>query len=208
MPDRLAHPLDLVLAALVEDELEPRRAETPDAGGRGRAVLELDALGQAAEDLVRRPALDVGLVDLVHLVARVREPVRERAVVREEERARRVRVQAADRDDAPLVPDEPDHGRSPLRVAGRRDDPGRLVQEHVGERLGLDPLPVELDHVAALDEGRKARELAVHAHPSGLDQSLGAAARRDSGAGQVGVQAHSQMVTGRVMMRPCRSTSR
>ena len=68
MPDRLAHPLHLVLAALVERQLEPRRAEAANPGGRGLAVLEVDP-GDEPRDLgVGRLALDVGLVDLVHLV--------------------------------------------------------------------------------------------------------------------------------------------
>ena len=53
----------------------------PSRRARGRrraAVVELDALGEAAQRFVRRFALDLGLVDLLDLVARVREPVRER----------------------------------------------------------------------------------------------------------------------------------
>ena len=64
-------------------------------------------------------ALDLGLVDLLDAVARVREPVRELAVVREQERAGRVGVEPADRDDARLVRDEVDDGAAALRVAAR-----------------------------------------------------------------------------------------
>ena len=45
MVDSLEHPLDLVLAALVERELERRRAEAAHPGRRRPAVLELDAEG-------------------------------------------------------------------------------------------------------------------------------------------------------------------
>src|SRR6266511_142985 len=41
MANRLAHALDLVLAALMDRELEPRRSEEPGAGGRRPAVLQL-----------------------------------------------------------------------------------------------------------------------------------------------------------------------
>ena len=44
-----------------------------------------------------RVALDLGLVRLLDAVARMREPVRELAVVREQERAGRVGVEPADR---------------------------------------------------------------------------------------------------------------
>ena len=92
--DRLEHALDLVLAALVERELDGVGAQQPGLGGRGAAVLELDPSPKARERAVGRAALDLGLVDLLDLVARVREPVRELAVVREQERARWCRRRA------------------------------------------------------------------------------------------------------------------
>ena len=110
-------------------------------GGGGAAVLELDAVGEAAERVAARPALDLGDVDLLDLVARVGEPVRELAVVREQERAGRVGVEAADRDDPRLVADEADDRRPPVRVARGRDDARRLVQEHVREPLRRERRP-------------------------------------------------------------------
>ena len=73
--------------------------------------------------------------------------MRERAVVREQERTGRVDVEPADRDDAGVVLDEADDGRPALGVAGGRDDARRLVQEHVGEPLLRDRLSVHLDGV-------------------------------------------------------------
>ena len=80
--DRRAHPLHLVLAALVERELEPAGPQAARRGGRRPSVVELDAFGEPAQRLVAGLPLDLGLVDLVHLVTRVHEPVRERPVVR------------------------------------------------------------------------------------------------------------------------------
>ena len=103
---------------------------------RGAAVVELDApLERARASSARRVALDLGDVDLVDLVARVGEPVGELAVVRQQQRAGRVGVEAADRDDARRVADEADDGRAAPRVARGRDDARRLVQQHVGELL-------------------------------------------------------------------------
>ena len=121
----------------------------------------------------------------------MREPVRERAVVREQERARRVDVEPADRDDPRLVLDEADDGRPALRVARGRHDPRRLVQEHVGERLLRDRPPVDLDGVGGLHERVQLPGLAVDAHAAGLDQLVGLPARRDAGAREVGVQPHA-----------------
>ena len=100
MADRREHALDLVLAAFVHRQLDAVRAEAARAGGRGRAVVELDAVAEPLERLVGRLALDLGLVDLLDLVARMGEPVRELAVVREQERAGGIGVEPADRDDA------------------------------------------------------------------------------------------------------------
>ena len=82
----------------------------------------------------------------------MREPVRERAVVREQERAGRVDVEPADRDDAGLVLDELDDRRPALWVARGRDDARRLVQEHVREPLLRDGLAVDEHDRAGLDE--------------------------------------------------------
>jgi len=56
----------------------------------------------------------------------------------------------ADRDDPRLVVDERDDGRTPLRVARRRDHAGGLVEEHVGQTLLGDRLPVDLERLRDL----------------------------------------------------------
>src|SRR4051794_20311001 len=93
MADGGQHPLDLVLPSLVEHELDASRAETTGARRSRATVVELHALAQPPERVVIRVALDVGDVRLLDAVPRVREPVRELTVVREEERSGRVRVQ-------------------------------------------------------------------------------------------------------------------
>src|SRR5262249_40131076 len=71
MPHCSHHSLDLVLAAFVDRELDLVRSEAPSLGRRRRAVIELNALLELCERLVARLALDLGLVDLLDLVARV-----------------------------------------------------------------------------------------------------------------------------------------
>ena len=89
----------------MEDELDPAGAEAFRLRGGGEAVLELTP-PEPADSVVVRVAFDLGLVDLAHAVARVREPVSKRTVIREQERAGRVGVEAADRHHALLVADE------------------------------------------------------------------------------------------------------
>ena len=192
MAHRLAHSLYLVLAAFMDDELDARGTERADLRGRRAAVVEVDALGQLPERLWTRLALHLDVVDLVHLVARVREAMCQLSVVREQERAGRVRVEAADGHQPRRMVDEVDDGRASLRVARRRDDAGRLVQEDVGELLRRDAAPVDLDHIPSPNEVVQLAAASVDRDAPGLDQLVGAAARGDPGTGEVGIQSHGR----------------
>jgi hypothetical protein len=196
VPDRDHHPPHLPVATLVEHELEAPGAEPPDARRRRPPVLELHPIGERAERGVVGLAVRLHLVDLLDAVARVREAVRERPVVREQERAGRVCVEPPDRHDPNLVADEVEHRPAPLRVARRRHDAGRLVQEDIREPLLGDSLPVHLDDVASRDERVQLARRAVHAHASRLDQVVRLAARCHTGAGQVRVQPHRRILAG------------
>jgi hypothetical protein len=133
----------------VEGELDHRRPEQARSGRSRGAVVELDAVFEPPQHIRARLPFHLDLVDLLHAVARMGETVRERAVVREQERAGRVRVEPAHRDDALGQVDEVDDGGTSLGVARRRDGAAGFVQEDVGEPLGGDGLAVHRDHVAA-----------------------------------------------------------
>jgi len=202
VPDGGAHPLDLVLPALVECQLDRRRCEQSRLRRRCSAIVELDTPRELPERIGIQLALHLDLVDLLDAVARVREPVRERAVVREQERAGRVRVEAADRNDALREVDEIDDGPAPARIPGRRHRPGRLVQEDVGEPLRHDRVSVHFDAVSARDERVQSARITVDGDAARLDQIVRAPARRDPGAREIGVQPHGAYSRG-----SCRTTS-
>ncbi len=124
----------------------------------------------------------------------MREPVCKRAVVREQQRARRVGVEATYRHDAGLVLDELDDRRPAARVARGRHDAGGLVEEHVCEPLLRHGPPVHLDDVVARDERVELAGLAVHRHAPGDDQLVGLAPRRHSRTTQESVQPHSAIL--------------
>src|SRR4051794_4208394 len=68
VPDHLAHAPYLALAALVDGELELARPDPPYLRRRGPAVLELDALAEAAQGrLADGRVADHGAVGLGHL---------------------------------------------------------------------------------------------------------------------------------------------
>jgi hypothetical protein len=72
VPDGREHPLDLVLAAFVDAELDAARTESAGQRGAGQAVVELDPGAEPFERVVARVAVHIGLVDLLDLVARMR----------------------------------------------------------------------------------------------------------------------------------------
>src|SRR4051812_12414599 len=96
IPDCLEHPANLSVPTLVERQLDARLCQAPDSGRSRHAVFELDSFGQGLEYVFVRTAVDVGDVHLLHPVTRMREPVRERAVVREQQRSGGIDVQPAD----------------------------------------------------------------------------------------------------------------
>ena len=142
--------------------VRPSSSSTPSASRR-------------MERLVSRLALDLCLVDLVHLVARMREPVGELAVVREQEHAGGVCIQTTDGTTRRLVLDEADDGRPAVRVA-RVVTPTGLWSSTYASCSGVPT--VEIHHVAFLDERVQLAGLAVHAHPPARMSS--SAPRRDA----------------------------
>ncbi len=133
------------------------------------------------------------------------EPVRERAVVRQEQHAGRVAIEPPDGNDAHVAADEVDDGRPPLRVARGRDRPARLVEQHVPERLLPDLAAVDAHDVRGLDERVELARSAVHSHAPGLDQLVRAAARGDTGSSEVGVEAHGCILAA-VTLPACSTT--
>ena len=102
--DVVEQPADDAVAALVDDQLDDRAAlgvalagaDQPRLRDRDRAVLERDAGQELLEGLLGDLAVDLGDVRLVHLVRRVRHPVREVAVVGEQDQPGGVGVEPAD----------------------------------------------------------------------------------------------------------------
>ena len=92
--------------------------------------------------------------------------------------------------DAGVVPDEIDDRRAALRVARRRDDPERLVEQDVRELLLADAVAVDLDDVPRGDERVELTAPTVDGDPARLDQLVRGAARGDAGAREVAVESH------------------
>ena len=160
--------------------------------GRRHPVVELDPGGELSERLISQDRPRPRRHRPCPPRSGVGEPVRELAVVREQQHAGRVDVEPADRDDAGGVVDEIDDGRPPPRIARRRDDTGRLVQQHVREPLLGENGAVELHPVAGLDERVQLPGLAVHEHSPGFDQLVRSTPRRNPGPREPCIQTHEE----------------
>jgi hypothetical protein len=120
--------------------------------------------------------------------------MRQVAVVREDERTRRVGVETSDRNDTRLGRHEIDDGSASVRIARSRHDSSGLVQEHVRERLPRDALAVHFYDVVAADDRVQLSRRAVHTDPPRPDEVVRAATRSHARASEIGVQAHRGIV--------------
>src|ERR671925_299869 len=203
MPHRLAHPPYLALAALVQDELQAVGSHHPHRRRRRHAVGERHPRAQRPQRLLPdRPAAHPGHVRPRHLVARVHEPVRQLAVVGEQDEAGGVGVQPADWIQARARRrDQPHHRRSTLRVARRRHHAGGLV-DHPDDALlrAADELAVDAHLRRHGDPAPEVgHHLPVDGHPPGPDQVLGRPAGGHTRVGEVLGEPHGSATIGRAM---------
>ena len=194
MADGLAHAPHLALAALVQHDLDDaraaRRAQHAHPRRRSAPAVQLDARGQPRSRLGAHRASHRRLVRLLDAVARVHEPRREVAVVREQQQPGRVGVEPAHGEEPAVGADEIDHRAPAVRVPHRRDDVRGLVEQHVRMLVRRDGASVERDGRACRDAlpGR-CRDDAVDRDASRLDERLHAAARAETAGCEVAIEA-------------------
>ncbi len=133
----------------------PRFPARRTRAGASRPVVELDALAKPRDLRLGRRLSERRPVGALDPVARMREPVRQLAVVREQDEPGRVRVEAPDRVEPALRRHEVRHGLALARLARGRDDVERLVEDPDLARLGPDRLALDLDAALLVDVARR-----------------------------------------------------
>ncbi|WXH33701.1 hypothetical protein WA016_07711 [Myxococcus stipitatus] len=190
---RGAQALDEVRTALGHDNLQPGvllgGLEHAHGHRRGHSIFQPDATAQLVQRGHIRLALHLRQIRARHLEARVRQLVRQRSIIREEQRAFRVVVQPA-HGEQPLARllHVVGHRRPPLRVRQRRHHAHGLVEQEVrGFVRRSDELPVHRHQVRSrLHSASQLRHRrVVHRHAARGDQLFCMPARSDSRAGQV-----------------------
>jgi hypothetical protein len=147
--------VDLPVLALAEHDAQGRdvalRRDAVHLRGPRRPAVDLDAPAPALEVRVGDNARHFGDVDLRRFLARVQEPEREVAVVREEQRPRRAEIEPPDRHDAGPRSLQVVGYRGPaLRIGHRAHDVARLVEDEVHEWFAADRTSVDLDAAPGL----------------------------------------------------------
>src|SRR5262245_13231957 len=188
--DRVEHPAHLALATL--DHYQPDPAAALGAAGRtrldrpGDPVLQLDPPLQSRELTVRGRAVDLGQVLLLDLEPRVREPVRELAVVGQQQEALGVPVEPPDREHVHVLRKQVGQVPFGVRVAHRgRDAPGLVEREGPQRRIDVDPRAVDADLILRwIHAVAERRGLPVDLDAPGDDQLLAGPARSEPGPGE------------------------
>jgi hypothetical protein len=184
--DRLGHSPHLALATLADRDLHLALSGSLHLGRCGRAVLQADTAAQLLQLPLGGRAGQADPVGLGHPVARMGQMVGELAVVGQQDQARGVSVEPADRIQAQVRIHQLGDRPAAARLAGGRDHPRRLVDQPDLARLrrhgpAVDLHPAALVHIA----GRVGHQLAANHHPPGPNHLLGGAAGGDAGVGQV-----------------------
>lgn len=188
------HPANLTVATLAKFHRQERaRGITPQdlemrfSGARSWRgfVWKKDSLFESRDIGGLESTLHQHFVFLMHLVPRMREPIRQFAIVGEQEQSARVHVEAAHGIEPRLTGmfDECRREAASLRIRIRADESRWLVQHHIDVSLRRSKWsPVNVDFVLERIDPRRQRvdDFAIHLDESLCNHDLGSAPRGDS----------------------------
>ena len=185
----LEHPPNLAIDALAQDHAQMCSADgAQSCNGRAFSV-ERDAFEQL--DLEGRIPrfVENDIVFFFNLVARMSQLLRKVAVVREDEEAFCLRVEAADVEEVgELRRQQIKNGIARMRIAPGRNETGRLVQDNRVRRLEMNEAALDLDVIGG---GRLRAEvgadLAVDGDATGRDEFVAMTPGAETGRGEVAV---------------------
>ncbi len=152
-------------------------------GGAEMFALVVDAANEALDVRLRKGGIEADEVLLLDLVPRVGKEVGEVAIIRENEQAFAVHIEAADRvQDDVANRHHVHHGWSATVIAGRGDDADGLIEREVAVLAAVDRHAVDEDFVF-IDVRAGAEfsdRLAIYSDAAIEEPILGLAARCDS----------------------------
>ncbi len=205
MTHRRQHQSHLTLSSLVQLQLDPaaapahRSRRQTGSSRRGLSSFNLDAGAELLQRPRRRSTRDLGEIRLDDAVTRVRQGVREGAIVRQQQQPLAFAVQPADRMqplDGGMAAtiggfqtgnDQLHHRMLGMRIGAGGVETGRLVERQVeGRGPSRDRAAVDEDRrmVGINFRPKRGDGLAVDLDPSGQDHSFGVASGCDAGGGE------------------------
>ena len=194
--DRIAHVAHLPRASLVQRDRDQRLIlPGPETGveqshdrWRGPPSPDGHSAPEPLQRILSRHAPHARVILPFHLMLRVQQALHEFPVVRQQQQAFGIVVEAPNRIDVlPYIRQQVEHRRPPLGILPGRHVAARLVEQDVAMPLReVNPLPVHADVVAGgvglraqLEDGR-----AVDRNASVRDERFSGAPRRDAGGGE------------------------
>ncbi len=126
------------------------------------------------------------VIFLAELIARMHHPVRDFAVVGQQQQSLSLAIETTDGIDAFRHPHEFHHGGAAALIVGGGDEATRFVQDDVAKPFGSRRFAIDGDFGAdRVDLSAERRDDdAVDAHPALADQIFGRAARCDAAGGE------------------------
>ena len=205
MTDRIEHPAHLPVTAFVQRQIDDRTfaRHGDDAQLRRRSPLSVEgySFAQSLYRLRFETATQRCAIDFINAESRMRQCVRQIAVVGEQQQSRGIVIEPTYRHQsrrlrAAATADELVCGSSSFGIAHGRHEAGGFVQhEHFALRH-YDRTPVDRDAVVGFDlRAELAHDASVDANFSSQNQLLRRATRSDSGKCEIALQSHGESET-------------
>ena len=186
------HPANLAVDPLAQNHAQTGRLHGENFLEARALTIERDAVEQLWSERRVPWAFQRYLVFFFDFVTRMGKALGEVAVVRQEEKAFGLRVEAADIEKAWQMPRQQIEDRvARIWVVPCRNKSGRLMQHDIEPALALDEFAVDLDVVAlAWVDAKIGADLAVDRNATGGDEFIAMAARTEPGRSKKTIKAH------------------
>ncbi len=195
--DRLGHPPHLAVAPLAQDDLDLPLTNPLNLRRRRHPVLELHPALQPPQIGVGRRPPQLRPIRLAHPVARMRQPVGQLPVVREQDQPSRLGIEPPHRIEPRSRVDQFDHSRPSPWFPRRRDHPSRLVHRPDLPRLSPNQAPVHPHLISICDVPRRVRDhLPANPDPPLGDDHLSFTPRSDPSMSEKLGEPHDARGTG------------
>ena len=193
--DCFEHAANLAIDSLTQDYAQPRRSDGMESHDLRPLAVQKNSAHQFWRERRVPWSVQCYFVFLVDLVARMSEPLREFAVVGENEETFALRIEPADVEKSRKFRREQiEDGIARVRIAFGRNKTGRLVQDNRQWKIDMNELAI---HFHVIARGRLRTEIrarfSVDGDATSCNQLIAMTARTDTGGGKKAIQTHREV---------------